>query len=83
MQHDVIGYIAAALTTVSFVPQVLKTWKSKQAADVSLWMYCIFTAGIIMWLIYGVLSEAWPVAVANAVTLVLAGLILAMKLKWK
>ena len=82
MTPDIIGYIAATLTTVSFVPQVLKTWKSKHANDVSLLMYCIFTAGIIMWLIYGIWSQAWPVAAANAVTLVLAGLILIMKLKW-
>jgi len=82
MKPDMIGYIAATLTTVSFVPQVIKTWKSKHANDVSLLMYCIFTAGIIMWLIYGIWAQAWPVAAANAVTLVLAGLILIMKLKW-
>jgi MtN3 and saliva related transmembrane protein len=82
MQHDLIGYVAATLTTVSFVPQVIKTWKSKHAADVSLLMYCIFTVGIITWLVYGILSQAWPVAAANAVTLVLALMILTMKLKW-
>ncbi len=82
MSPDLVGYIAASLTTVSFVPQVVKTWKSKHAADVSLWMYCIFTAGIVMWLIYGVWTRAWPVAAANAVTLVLASAILAMKIKW-
>jgi MtN3 and saliva related transmembrane protein len=82
MNADIIGYIAATLTTISFVPQVLKTWRLRSAADVSFWMYCIFTAGIVMWLIYGILAGAWPVAAANAVTLVLAGAILTMKLKW-
>jgi len=79
---DTIGYIAATLTTVSFVPQVLKTWRSKHAADVSLLMYCIFTAGIVLWLIYGILAHAWPVAAANAITLILSVMILTMKLKW-
>jgi MtN3 and saliva related transmembrane protein len=82
MTPDFVGYIAASLTTVSFVPQVVKTWKSRHAADVSLLMYCIFTAGIVLWLIYGLWTEAWPVAAANAVTLVLASAILAMKIKW-
>ena len=82
MTPDMIGYIAATLTTISFVPQVLKTWRSKHAADVSLWMYCIFTSGIVMWLIYGIWAHAWPVAAANAVTLILSGMILTMKLKW-
>jgi len=82
MKPDTIGYIAATLTTVSFIPQVLKTWRSKHAADVSLLMYCIFTAGIVMWLIYGLWAHAWPVAIANMVTLVLAAMILVMKLKW-
>lgn len=82
MTPDFIGYIAASLTTVSFVPQVMKTWKSKHAADVSLLMYCIFTVGIVLWLIYGLLAHAWPVAAANVVTLILAGAILVMKIKW-
>ncbi len=82
MQPDIIGYIAATLTTVSFVPQVIKTWKSRHAADVSLWMYSIFTVGVIMWISYGIHVSAWPVVAANAVTLVLAGAILIMKLRW-
>ncbi len=83
MNPDIVGYIAATLTTISFVPQVIKTWKSRSAADVSLWMYSIFTTGIVMWLIYGIWAHAWPVAAANAVTLVLASMILAMKIKWR
>lgn len=82
MTPDIVGYLAASLTTISFVPQVVKTWKSKHAADVSLLMYCIFTAGIVLWLIYGLLAQAWPVAAANAVTLLLSSAILVMKIKW-
>lgn len=82
MTPDFVGYIAATLTTISFVPQVIKTWKTRSAEDVSLWMYSIFTAGIVMWLIYGIWASAWPVAAANAVTLVLASAILAMKIRW-
>lgn len=79
---SVIGYVAAVLTTVSFVPQVLKIWRTRSAKDVSLGMYSLFTLGIFIWLVYGVLIESWPVIVANFVTLVLAGAVLVMKLKF-
>lgn len=77
-----IGYLAAILTTVSFIPQVLKIWHTRSAKDVSLGMYSLFTLGIFFWLVYGVLIESWPVIVANFVTLVLAGAVLVMKLKF-
>ncbi len=77
-----IGYVAAILTTVSFIPQVLKIWHARSAKDVSLGMYSLFTLGIFFWLVYGVLIESWPVIVANFVTLVLAGAVLVMKLKF-
>ncbi len=73
-----VGYAAAILTTISFVPQVLKVWRT----DVSLGMYSLFTLGIFIWLVYGVLIESWPVILANFITLVLAGMVLAMKLKF-
>jgi MtN3 and saliva related transmembrane protein len=79
---DAIGYIAATLTTIAFVPQAWKTWKTKSAAGVSLRMYAIFTLGVALWLAYGLLIGAWPVIVANVVTLVLALFILAMRLKF-
>lgn len=78
---DAIGYVAATLTTIAFVPQAWKTWKTRSAAGVSLRMYAIFTLGVALWLAYGVLIRAWPVIVANVVTLVLALFILAMRLK--
>lgn len=77
-----VGYAAAILTTISFVPQVLKVWRTRSARDVSLGMYSLFTLGIFTWLVYGVLIESWPVILANFVTLVLAGTVLAMKLKF-
>lgn len=77
-----VGYAAAILTTISFVPQVLKVWRTRSAKDVSLGMYSLFTLGIFTWLVYGVLIESWPVILANFVTLVLAGMVLAMKLKF-
>ncbi len=77
-----IGFVAAVLTTISFVPQVLKIWRTRSAKDVSLGMYSLFTLGIVIWLVYGVLIESWPVILANVVTLILAGAVLLMKLKF-
>ena len=77
---DSIGYLAAALTTASFVPQALLTFRTRDVSGISLGMYSAFTLGITLWLGYGLLLGAWPVIVANAVTLALAGGILAMKI---
>lgn len=80
---DLIGYLAAILTTTAFIPQALLTWRTRRAEGVSLWMYSIFVAGVALWLTYGCLSNAWPVIVANALTLLLALFILIMKLVYK
>ena len=77
-----IGFVAAILTTVSFVPQVLKVWRTRSAKDISLGMYSLFTLGIATWLVYGVLIDSWPVILANIATLILAGSVLVMKLKF-
>jgi MtN3 and saliva related transmembrane protein len=77
-----IGFIAASLTTIAFVPQVRKVWRTRSAKDVSLGMYSLFTLGVAMWLVYGILIHAWPVIVANAITLVLAGAVLVMRIKF-
>ena len=77
-----IGFIAALLTTVAFLPQALKVWQTRSAKDVSLGMYLLFTLGVALWLIYGVLLNSWPIIVSNLVTLVLAGVVLAMKLRF-
>lgn len=78
----VIGLIAGLLTTIAFVPQLTKTWKSKSAKDVSLVMLMTFTTGVLLWLIYGLLIQAAPIIAANAVTLLLAGAILALKIRY-
>lgn len=80
---DMIGYIAACMTTSAFIPQAWMTWKRKHAEGVSLGMYVILVSGIILWLAYGVLLNAWPIIIANAITLMLALFILTMKLIFK
>ena len=76
-----IGYCAATLTTISFVPQVWQIWKTKHTQDISLRMYLLFTSGVGLWLVYGLQCGAWPVVAANAVTLLLAGTVLMLKLR--
>lgn len=77
---DWIGYIAATLTTASFVPQAWLTFKTRNVSGISLGMYSAFTLGVLLWLVYGLFLGAWPIVVANAITLVLAISILMMKL---
>ena len=79
---DSIGSLAATLTTVSFVPQAWKVWHTKHTADISLAMYSLFTTGVALWLAYGILITAWPIIIANLVTLLLAGAVLIMKLRF-
>ena len=80
---DLVGYAAALLTTFSFVPQALHTFKTKDVRGISLTMYSIFVVGITLWLVYGLLLNAWPIVLANTVTLALAVAILSMKLKYR
>lgn len=77
-----IGAVAAALTTIAFIPQAWLTWKTKRAEGVSLGMYSIFTSGVALWLLYGLAIGAWPVIIANLFTLVLAVFIMSMKLRF-
>jgi MtN3 and saliva related transmembrane protein len=77
-----IGYFAGFLTTVAFVPQVLKTWKSKSASDLSLGMFLVFSLGVSSWLIYGILLAEVPIVLWNTVTLFLALALLIMKVKF-
>ncbi len=81
--HDIIGYLAATLTTASFVPQAWHTFKTRDVSGISLGMYSVFTVGISLWLAYGLLLAAWPIVLANVITLALAGTILAMKLRFR
>ena len=76
---DWLGYGAAMLTTLSFVPQAWHTFQTRDVSGISLGMYSAFTLGVLLWLVYGVMLGAWPVIVANFVTLGLASCILVMK----
>lgn len=75
-----LGYFAATLTTLSFLPQVIRVYRTKNTDAISFWMYLLFSAGVFCWFIYGVMIQAWPVVVANAITLVLSLSILWMKI---
>jgi MtN3 and saliva related transmembrane protein len=79
---DTIGSLAATLTTISFVPQVWKVWHTRHTADISLAMYSFFTMGISLWLVYGILLVSWPIIIANSITVLLAGTVLVMKLRF-
>lgn len=80
---DLIGFMAAALTTLSFVPQAWLTFRTRDVSGISLGMYSVFTVGLALWLVYGLLLGAWPIVVANAITLALALAILVMKLRFR
>ena len=78
-----LGYLAGFLTTISLVPQVIKIWKTKSADDFSLAMLLIWCTGIACWVTYGILVNAAPIIFWNISTLILAGTILSMKIKFK
>ena len=79
---SLLGFLAGALTTIAFVPQLVRSWRSRSVKDVSRGMLTIFCTGVFLWLIYGLLIHSWPVIVTNLVTLILAGAILILKLKY-
>lgn len=78
-----IGFLAGLLTTVSFLPQVIKTYQTKRAEDFNLAFMLLFTLGLIFWLVYGIIIREWPIILANSVTLVLNFILLGMKMKYK
>lgn len=80
---EIIGYIAASLTTAAFMPQAWHTFRTKDVRGISLGMYSVFTAGVACWLVYGLLLDAWPIVIANLITLALAAGILWMKLRYR
>ena len=80
---ELIGYCAAALTTFSFAPQAWLTFRTRNVTGISLGMYSVFATGVALWLAYGLLLQAWPIVAANAITLMLALAILAMKLRYR
>ena len=78
-----IGFFAATLTTVAFVPQVVRAWRSRSTRDISLPMFLVLALGIVLWLIYGAILGDLPLIFANLVTLVLVLMILVCKLRYK
>ena len=80
---DSIGLVAGLLTTTAFIPQVLKIYRSKSGKDISARMFSLFSAGIVLWLVYGILLRSLPLILSNAVTLVLSLTIIALKLRYR
>ena len=81
MNLEWVGFLAAACTTLSLVPQAVKTIRSRDTHGISLAMYVVFTIGIGFWFGYGIVLHSWPMIVSNAITFVLAATILALKLR--
>ncbi len=79
----IVGYIAGALTTLSFVPQVIKAWKMRETRDLSLAMLVLFGIGILLWTLYGVWVGSLPIIAANVITFVLILVLLCMKFRYK
>lgn len=75
------GFAAAALTTFAFVPQVVRTLRTRDTRAISLWMYVLFTGGVLQWLVYGSVLALWPVVIANGVTFLLAFAVLVLKIR--
>ena len=80
---NLLGLIAGTLTTIAFLPQLIKTWQSKSAKDVSLVMMITFCLGVFLWIVYGLAIKAMPIVVANVITLALALLILILKIRYR
>lgn len=78
---DIVGIVAAVLTTAAFIPQAVKVLRTRETAAISLAMYSLFTTGVALWLAFGLMTAQWSIVVANAVTLLLASTILLMKLR--
>jgi MtN3 and saliva related transmembrane protein len=81
MPPDLIGYAAAALTTAAFVPQAVKSWITRDLSGISLMMYGLFTLGVALWMIYGLVLGSWPIVLANGITFALSGMVLWLKLR--
>lgn len=80
---DILGLAAGSLTTTAFLPQVIKTWKTRSAKDLSLGMFSLFCLGVLLWFIYGIIVRDIPVIAANLLTLMLASTLLVFKFRFK
>jgi MtN3 and saliva related transmembrane protein len=81
MSSEWVGYVAATLTTFAFVPQALKTLRTRDTRAISLGMYVVFAIGLCFWLAYGIVLGSWPIILSNVITLALALVILALKIR--
>ncbi|MDQ3494815.1 MAG: SemiSWEET transporter [Pseudomonadota bacterium] len=81
MNLEWMGYVAATMTTLAFLPQAVKIIRSRDTASISLGMYLVFTIGIMFWFGYGIALDSWPMIISNAITFVLAATILGLKLR--
>jgi MtN3 and saliva related transmembrane protein len=79
----IVGLIAGALTVISFLPQVLRIYKTKHARDISMTMWVIFLASTVLWIVYGVLTNSIPVIAANIIICALCSSIIIMKIRYK
>ena len=82
MGRLILGIMAGTLTTISFIPQVIKIYRMKDARDLSMATFCVFSCGVFLWLVYGIVTGEWPIILANGITLVLILMIIAMKIKY-
>lgn len=79
--ESLIGYLAAACTTLAYFPQALKVYKTKHTRDISIWMFLLMNAGLFLWLTYGIIISALPIILANSITIIMALYILIVKIK--
>lgn len=80
---EIVGFTAAVLTTVAYLPQTLKTIKTKKTDDISLGMYLLMLTGVVAWLVYGIKLNSYPMMMANSITLSLVIIILVLKIRYK
>jgi MtN3 and saliva related transmembrane protein len=83
MAHLILGIVAGTLTTIAFIPQVIKIYKMKDAKELSVVTFSVFSCGVFLWLVYGIMVHEWPIIIANGITLILSFSILIMKLKYR
>jgi len=83
MTRLILGILAGTLTTIAFIPQVVKIYKMKDAKELSLVTFCVFSCGVFLWLVYGIIIQEWPVILANGITLILSCMIIGMKIKYR
>lgn len=79
---SILGFAAGTLTTIAFIPQVIKVYQTKETRDISLMMYVMLAAGLMLWLIYGFLLKSWPIILSNIIALIANIYLIYLKLKY-